>query len=196
MFLPIEPPRPPPNTRESYARRTHRFAPVAEISQRRGGQRPSVDSGAKVVPPSISIDGRLPDPAIITCNEPLPLRLLVTKQNESSATIFLQTLHLELVGHTVIRALELRRTEVNGWIVLSRADMKMPLTQERIENEKTILEIDSSLWKNLPLPNSVAPSFDTCNISRNYILDIRVGLSWGTGTVINVGFCSLLRTNP
>lgn len=188
MFFPIEQPRPPPNTRESYARRTHRFAPIVGNGQGRAKNRSVTESNAKVTPPTISIDGRLPDPAIITCNEPLPLRLLVMKQNESPATIFLQILNIELIGYTHIRALELRRDEVNGWTVLSKADMKMPLTTQSAEKESTVFEIDPSLWKQIPLPNSVAPTFETCNISRDYALDVKVGLSWGTGTTINVGF--------
>lgn len=188
MFFPIERPRPPPNTRESFARRTHYFAPVIENGKGRAGKRSVSESGAKVTSPSISIDGRLPDPAIVTCNESLPLRLLVTKQNDSPATIFLQVLHIQLVGQTHIRALELRRDEVNEWTVLSRADMKMPLTKQNRETDAIVFEIDSSLWKQNPLPNSVAPTFETCNISRSYFLDIKVGLSWGTGTAINVRF--------
>jgi hypothetical protein len=41
--------------------------------------------------------------------------------------------------------------------------------------------IDASLWNRLPLPPDVAPSFETCNISRSYELEVRVGLSHGFG---------------
>lgn len=39
--------------------------------------------------------------------------------------------------------------------------------------------IDSKYWDQVPLPSSVAPSFETCNISRRYELEARVGLSYG-----------------
>ena len=40
--------------------------------------------------------------------------------------------------------------------------------------------LDSRMWNELPLPSSVAPSFETCNISRTYELEIRIGLSHGS----------------
>jgi hypothetical protein len=40
-------------------------------------------------------------------------------------------------------------------------------------------KVPSRYWENVPLPNTVAPSFDTCNLSRTYELEVRVGLSHG-----------------
>lgn len=41
------------------------------------------------------------------------------------------------------------------------------------------MEIDSKFWKQVPLPNTVAPTFETCNLSRYYELEIRVGIGYG-----------------
>ena len=38
--------------------------------------------------------------------------------------------------------------------------------------------IPDTLWRGQSLPNTVAPSFETCNISRSYQLDVRIGLSY------------------
>lgn len=117
----------------------------------------------------------------------IPLRILVTKQNDSPATIFLQTLHIELIGYTGLRAHELRRSEVTSWMIMSSSNMRLPLINVTgTETDSQALEIDSKLWSGRPLPSTVAPSFDTCNMSRSYALDIKVGLSWGTGKIINV----------
>lgn len=43
-------------------------------------------------------------------------------------------------------------------------------------------KVPSRYWENKPLPNTVCPSFDTCNISRTYQLEVRVGLSHGGGS--------------
>ena len=107
-----------------------------------------------IVPPSISFDGRLPDPAILTCNEPLPLRVLITKINDSPATIFLQLIEIVLVGITVTRAHELQREDVQSFIVLSMSNLKVPLqASERNPNE---MAISSGLWNQIPLPNTVS----------------------------------------
>lgn len=141
----------------------------------------------KVPPPSISIDGRLPDPATITCNEPLPLRILISKKNESPATIYLRTLSITLVGSTAIRANELRRQEAQSWVILSQANIDKALNSVVGGDGNKILEVDSNLWKQRPLPSTVSPSFTTCNISRRYDLEVKVGLSWGSAQKINVG---------
>lgn len=141
----------------------------------------------EVPPPSISIDGRLPDPAIITCNEALPLRILITKKNETPATIYLRTLSIILVGFTVIRAHELRRQEAQSWVIMSQAHIDKALNSTVGGNGNNILEVDSNLWKQRPLPNTVSPSFATCNISRRYELEVKAGLSWGSAQNINVG---------
>ena len=140
----------------------------------------------RVLPPIVSVDGRLPDPAIVTCNEPLPLRVLITKKNETPATIFLQLLNINLIAYTIVRAHELVRKEANVWTILSKSNLKSPLTGALNNDGNQLSEIDSKLWKQLPLPNTVSPSFETCNISRNYELEIKVGLQWGSARSINV----------
>lgn len=47
-------------------------------------------------------------------------------------------------------------------------------------------EIDPNLWRQTPIPNTVAPSFETCNLSRRYKLHIKVGLSYGTSEEVFV----------
>ena len=136
-------------------------------------------------PPEISVDGRLPDPAILTCNDALPLRVLVKKLNESSEAIYLQLLQIELIGYTKIRAHELQRVETSSWILTSLSNLRIALGNSDSQSGKEI-EIDEKLWNRISLPNTVAPSFDTCNLSRHYELEIRVGLSYGSAGSIKV----------
>ena len=129
-------------------------------------------------PPRISADARLPNPSILTCNEPIPLRLLVKKLSETSETIYLQTLQIELISYTNIRAHDLTRTETGSWIILSHSNMGRSIGSGP-DPVGTEWKIDSSLWNRIPLPNSVAPSFETCNITRSYELEVRIGLTRG-----------------
>lgn len=129
--------------------------------------------------PRVSADIRLPNPSILTCNEPIPLRILVSKTSESFETIFLQTLQIELIAYTKILAHDLKRNETNTSVIFSRSNMAIPLGRggDPVGTEWTI---DASMWSHIPLPSSVAPTFETCNISRTYELEVRVGLSHGT----------------
>lgn len=141
----------------------------------------------EIEPPRVSVDARLPNPSILTCNEPVPLRLMAKKLSDSPETIFLQMLQIELISYTKILAHDLTRQESGSWVVMSRSNMGIALGQpgDAVGTEWTI---DPKLWSAIPLPNSVAPSFETCNIERSYELEVRVGLTHGTYGNMKVGF--------
>ena len=126
------------------------------------------------------MDARLPNPAILTCNEPLPLRVLVQKLGDIEADVYLSMFQIELIGYTHVRAHDLNRTESGSWVIKSLANMNMPLNVPNRKSQ-TEFKVPSNLWDNIPIPNTVAPSFETCNISRKYELEIRVGLSHAMG---------------
>jgi hypothetical protein len=187
-FFPIEPVRSPPNKRESFARRLHQFSPSNALSSQQGGlfkNSPGPRSSSSATPPHVSIDGRLPDPAIVTCNEPVPLRVLVKKLNDSDQVIFLGSIQLMLIAYTRIRAHDLSRVEQNSWVITSKANLRIPLGGPDVPKGQD-MEVDKSVWAALPLPNAVCPSFETCNVSRKYELKVSVGLMWGSQGDIKV----------
>lgn len=190
-FFPIENPRPPITGAECFARQKHRFdgfeAPLSPsvgdkmkgMFGKKSGSTPSspiVGSGS----PFISIDARLPEPPIITCNQDLPLRLIFKKLSEFGDEVFMNSLQISLIGHTKIRAQDVFRTETNSWIICSTSNMNVLLGRpsDPVDTETVV---DDRLWRGPShvLPNTVAPNFETCNIERTYQLDIRIGLSYG-----------------
>lgn len=180
-FLPIEPPRTGNPNEETYARRQHHFSKVQNGQRKKSlfsrGTNPFREISTE--PPRVSVDARLPNPSILTCNEPVPLRLMAQKLTTTSDIVFLQMLQIELVSYTKILAHDLTRTESSSWVIMSRSNMGIPLGQSG-DPVGTDWTIDSKLWNSLPLPNSVAPSFETCNIERSYELEVRVGMTHGT----------------
>jgi hypothetical protein len=176
-FLPIEPPRSHNPNEETFARCRQEFAKENATSNKRRLSRreqtpkdPAVDD-----PPTVSAEARLPNPPILTCNEPIPLRILVSRLSGNSETLLLQLLHIELIEYTHIRAHDLVRRESASWVILTRSNMNLPLGLDD-GSRKSGTEIDSGMWNGLPLPSVIAPSFETCNISRHYELEVRVGL--------------------
>lgn len=182
-FLPIEQPRPANQNGEIYGRRTHQFQPYsAQSLGRKSLFRQNSMPVAEEEPLSFQVDVRLPDPGIITCGEPLPLRILVERLNSSSSSLYLSTLQIELIGHTEVRAYDFNRRESGTWILFSQANMSFAL--EHPAAKRSSWTIPSTFWDNIPLPSTVAPSFTTCNINRKYELEVRVGLSAGTANGI------------
>lgn len=177
--MPIEPPRGPDTHEETFARRKRQFQRYGAQAQKKGlFKKSSIPDLAEEEPPAFQVDARLPSPAIVTCNEPLPLRILVEKLNDSSASVFLSMFQIELFGYTQIRAHDLERVESTSWLLTSQANMNMPLGNP-VDKSRKEWKLPSRLWEGLPIPNTVAPSFETCNLARSYELEVRVGLAHG-----------------
>ncbi|MBA7494016.1 hypothetical protein ES702_04583 [subsurface metagenome] len=178
IFLPIEQPRPKDRDGETYGRRKHQFQgfngqPVKRKSLFRSSSGPAPDQE----PLAFQVDARLPDPAIITCREPLPLRIIIERLNSSTSSIYLSMLQIELIGNTEIRAHDLHRKESGTWLLVSQANLSVPL--EHPSNKSNVWTVPPHFWENVSLPSSVVPTFRTCNISRTYELEVRIGLSHG-----------------
>jgi len=189
-FQPIEPPRPVKTNQEAYARRPFAFRartprPVLDsrkrtslFSGRQGGgssssprsQTPEANPDARQspsaagAPPSIEVSARLPHPAILTCNKPIPLRIIAKKLVPADASeVFLIALEIVLVGQTHIRCQDLVNTEVTRWVITSRQGLHIPVSKpgDSVGGE---VVIPDTLWSTIPLPNTVMPSFVTCNL--------------------------------
>ena len=164
-----------------FARRKHQFQKIHAQPTKKGLFRKSSVPEPDEEPTIFQVDARLPNPPIITCNEPLPLRILVHRLDSASTSIYLSMLQVELIATTHVRARDLKRAEVTSWIIMSQANMDMPLG-DFTNKEAKEWKIPSYLWDKLPLPNTVAPTFETCNLSRKYELEVRVGLTHGMAT--------------
>ncbi|KAF3760631.1 hypothetical protein M406DRAFT_296007 [Cryphonectria parasitica EP155] len=196
-FLPIEPPRPPVTNQEAYARRPFTFRPKSPglggpstppLNPKRSsmfGRKASARSldvnGASDAdqPPSVELSARLPHPAVLTCNKPVPLRLIAKKLADSRAECYLTSMQMELVGATTVRAQGLVNTEVTKWVVVSRHGLAVPLQWGPDDAVGREMEVNEVLWNSKPLPNTVMPTFVTCNLKRTYALELRLGVSWG-----------------
>lgn len=100
-FMPIEPPRAPPTTHEVYARRPYMFNNVpAQMSD-------TVPRG--------EVDARLPSQTILTCNRPIPLRLIMRNLKPlGKQQLYLMFLQMNLIGSTQVRALDVMRVETSS----------------------------------------------------------------------------------
>jgi hypothetical protein len=184
-FFPIEPPRPRPTGSEIFARQKHQFkafdepepaggkSKLKELFSRKG----SDATATAGEPPFVSVDIRLPQPAILTCNSDIPLRIIIQKISASPEPIHLSSLQIALIGITKIRAHDFVRRESNSWVIMSKSNMGLLVGTGTESSDQEII-IDNSLWRGLTLPNTVAPTFDTCNITRTYELDVRIGLTY------------------
>lgn len=137
---------------------------------------PSTPQGS--VPPSVEMSARLPHPSILTCNKPIELRLIAKKLAPANEEVYLTSLQIDLIGNTVVRCEDLVNTEVTRWVVVSRHGLSI-LVSSASDAAGTEIVVPDMIWRDAPLPNTVMPSFVTCNLSRDYQLEVKLGLNWG-----------------
>lgn len=92
--------------------------------------------------------------------------------------IFLVGLQIDLVGYTTVRAYDVQRQETGNWAVISLMGLNRAIGTAE-DKEGTENMIDSSLWEHIKLPHTVTPSFNACNLTRSYELEVKVTLGYG-----------------
>lgn len=190
-FMPIEPPRTTTRGQEAFARRPFTFAPRPPTpeSKQKGfllGMKKKDKGDTEIpgpLPPpqSVELSARLPHPLILTCNRPVPLRLIAKKLANNPQQVFLTSFQMDLIGTTTLTAHGQVLRKSNRWIIASNPQLEIPLTTPTGEvGAETVVPDD--LWSQKPLPNTVAPSFTACNISRRYEVQILATMRLGKKT--------------
>ncbi|OAA50736.1 Immunoglobulin E-set [Cordyceps fumosorosea ARSEF 2679] len=189
-FMPIEPPRSPPRGQETFARRPFSFAtrPSSPQGKQKGSlfgmksskEKNQTDSPADMPPPpqSVELSARLPHPLVLTCNRPVPLRLIAKKLVNNPQQVYLTSFQMDLIGTTTLSAHGQVLQKSNRWIIASNPQLEVPLITPTGEVGTEII-VPDEYWSQRPLPNTVAPSFTTCNISRRYEIQVLVTLRLG-----------------
>ncbi|RKF72020.1 putative e set [Golovinomyces cichoracearum] len=123
------------------------------------------------IAPKGELHAQLPWPAMIMCKGAIPLKLMVRKLNRSFEPLFLVPLALNVLERVNVQANEQRKTVMSTWVIANLSGLSVQIGSS-FDGEGTEIVINHSLWEKFLLPNTVAPSFNTCNIERNYQLDI------------------------
>lgn len=176
-FCPIEPPRPENTGAEVFARRRHQFTTVASLDPKKSifpTREKSTAPSELQEAPFIGVEMRLPDPGIITCGRPIPLRLLITSLNDATDNLEIVSLRLSFITYTLVKAHGLQRTENSGTITAHIAQHPYSV---RFSNGSKEAVIDSNYWNGQTIEFSLSPSFETCNISQthDFVMEIEIG---------------------
>ncbi|TGZ77662.1 hypothetical protein EX30DRAFT_356280 [Ascodesmis nigricans] len=194
VFLPLEPPRPPQTTRETFAKRRHEFIPLPSPSSPKksifssmfkSSSSSSSHSSEKTPPILFTLEARLPSPPIIVPTDPIPLRLLITKLAPFMDVISMRSIAVSLIAITKVRAHQWTREESEVVSIVSVADLHVPICGAETRVEEPV-EVEGGLWRGRAIPDTVPPAFVSCAVSREYKLQVNVGLSRGREEHIDV----------
>ncbi|POS86709.1 hypothetical protein EPUL_000871 [Erysiphe pulchra] len=115
---------------------------------------------------------RLPQPANIICSKHVPLVVMLRKLNKCSKHLLLVSFTINVISKVEVKVDGMVRTDSSTWVVANQNGLSIEIGSIN-DNEGTECILNQALWSRFPIPNSIGPSFQTCNISRSYELDIR-----------------------
>ena len=192
QFLPIEPPKAAPSVKNVFAKSLYEFKPLSSSTD--VGSSKNAASVSNTLPKG-EAEARLLGPAVITCNEPIPLQLIIKNLNDSPQQLFLISFELHLIGTTIMKAVDIVHSEKTSWAIITSKSLAIPVGNP-LDAIQTETVVDKKLWESMPLPSTVVPSFYTCNIRRRYELEVQLGLGYGTlGNIQVITLSHLLNTN-
>lgn len=142
------------------------------------------------------VTAKLLNGPFLVLGRPIPLAVELTGLDSSTDTAprsrgsvsipaSLHDFQTMLIETTEVRARGIEESQTQFRIVQTMANLRHPLRSRsdvasdsvnRVTAPVLRCRVDNILWSRYPIPLSLTPSFETCNISRSYKLEVRLGI--------------------
>ncbi|KNG83637.1 hypothetical protein ANOM_007200 [Aspergillus nomiae NRRL 13137] len=156
----------------------HEFSPPKSILRRRCLLAISHDSVSTSSPLAFQVDVELLNGQCLLLGYPIPLRIKLTKVGDRECFVWLNDFQTMLVGSTETHASGLVEKDTQFQVIQTMSNIHHVVSHDRALNGAELC-IGDSIWNKHRLPTTLTPSFETCNISQTYTLEVRLGLQCG-----------------
>jgi len=179
VFCPIEPPRPPQNS-QIFVRKKYTLAAPPRQAE-------SIFSFFRTKSPAntgnggaVTFEARLPNPPIIVPTEPIPLTFILRREGEGNGrVVYVRSVQIMLGITTYIAAQGFRRELGYLQPLMQLGDLNLTLAANKSEisfSPGDLLQTGHAA-KGLVVPDTIPPTFRTCNIARKYTMVLQIGVS-------------------
>lgn len=135
-------------------------------------------------PPLIyEIEAELVNGPFLLLGHPIALEVKIMNMNDGQAAISLRDFQTLLLEMTEIRARGSMQSHTRPWIIQTMTNLCQPLVAEDRPTFGSVLRLDDRLWSRHRVPIHLTPTFETCNLSRSYKLEVRLGIDFGQNNV-------------
>jgi hypothetical protein len=184
VFCPVEPPR-PPQTNQIFVRKKVALAqPPRAVVDSSPGYWSGLFRKTASIPSNggtgiVTFEARLPNPAILVPTEQIPVILYLKRDADSHGIVYIRSIQVMLGTTTYIAAQGFRRELGYLEPILNVGDLNLtlPANQNEVAINPADLIQQGHSSKGFALPDTIPPSFRTCNIARKYTLVLRMGIS-------------------
>ncbi|KAE8308798.1 hypothetical protein BDV41DRAFT_591785 [Aspergillus transmontanensis] len=157
------------------------------------------DSSSPCSPLAYQVDVELLNGQCLLLGYPIPLKIKLTKVGDRECFVWLNDFQTMLVGSTETHASGLVEKDTQFQVIQTMTNIHHVVCHDGASNGAE-LSIGDSLWKKHRLPIALTPSFETCNISQTYKLEVRLGLQSGYSkfrtTILEFSFPVYLTPPP
>lgn len=112
----------------------------------------------------------------------LPLNIKIKKLHAGDCQIYLHDFQTQLVETTQLHACGFGEISKHSWIIQTMANMEQKICTDNNPFGTEII-LPSVIWSSHTLPSALTPSFEICNIKRDYQLEVRLGFRMGLSKV-------------
>ncbi|OGM39487.1 hypothetical protein ABOM_011747 [Aspergillus bombycis] len=138
----------------------------------------SHDSVGSCSPLAYQVDVELLNGQCLLLGYPIPLKIKLTKVGDRECFVWLNDFQTMLVGSTETHASGLVEKDTHFQVIQTMSNIHHVVSHDRALHGAELC-IGDSLWNKHRLPIALTPSFETCNISQTYTLEVRLGLQCG-----------------
>lgn len=123
----------------------------------------------------------------LSLGQPIPLAVQAQGMDGSTSSsnntaLYLYDFQSMIFETTEVRARGAVERLTRSWIVQTMANLQHLFTFTP-GDERNRGSVDDSLWRPWCVPLFLTPTFETCNVSRDYKLEIRLGIGLGRNNV-------------
>jgi hypothetical protein len=131
--------------------------------------------------PIYEIEATLLNGPFLVLGQPIPLRVEITHLPglSSNYSVSLHDFQSMLIETTEVRATGLSESKTRSWIIQTMANLRQNLVPGYDDMAEPVLRVDESVWTRHVVPTFLTPTFETCNVSRNFKLEVRLGIWFG-----------------
>ncbi|KAG2004004.1 hypothetical protein GB937_009241 [Aspergillus fischeri] len=143
----------------------------------------SIKGSELLCPPlTYEVEVELKNGPFLLLGHPVALGVKIMHMNGKKNAILLQDFQTMLRETTEIRARGSIQGFTRSWVIQTMTSLCQPFVAANRPTIESVLKLNHRLWSRHCVPVHLAPTFETCNLSRSYKLEIRLGIEFGRNT--------------
>ncbi|KAL4917871.1 hypothetical protein BDW62DRAFT_182986 [Aspergillus aurantiobrunneus] len=141
------------------------------------------DSSEFLSPPSTcEVAAKLLNGPFLFLGQPIPLALEITNTTQTNSDIYLHGFQSRLFETTEVRIRGAAESLTRSCPVQTMVNLRqlfVPELRNDKRSDELVVSLRNKLWNQYCVPLFLTPTFETCNISRSYKLEIRLRIGFG-----------------